>query len=482
MSINNISLKKNFIFNTIVTFVNIITPLITFPYLARTIGPLGLGKVGFITSFVQYFIIIASLGIPTYGAIEIAKRRGDRQKISKLFSELLVLNMIATMLIFIIYLPFLFFVRKFQNDAILYLLSSVTILLTVFSFDWLFQGIENFRYLLVRNVISKIVYIVLLFIVIHNQGDYVKYYIITIIINNVIVAYNYFHRKKYTGISFRDLDLKRHIKPLSSFILISFITTACITFDKTFIGFLVGEINVGYYTICEQIIFLTVTISSSLSSVIIPRISYLYNSNNFSEFEKIVEKSISFILLIAFPMAVGIFFVAEDIILLFAGNDFIQSIPTLKILSVNVFLIGIANITGLYFLVSTGNEKKYLFSIFMMMITEIILYLILIPKFKHNGAAIGIVAGYFVQVIIQVLFNKKRFTQFFIRLKYIKFIVATVCMAIYLYFGQFLNFGIIAKILFSCFIYFTLLIIMKEEIIWEELNKIYRILYHEKIK
>jgi O-antigen/teichoic acid export membrane protein len=91
------SFKKNIFSNVVLTSSTILLPLITFPYITRTLSNEGLGNFFFIDSFTQYFILFAALGIPLYGIREIAKNRKDKVYISKLVIELVLLQFILSL-------------------------------------------------------------------------------------------------------------------------------------------------------------------------------------------------------------------------------------------------------------------------------------------------------------------------------------------------------------------------------------------------
>ena len=85
-----LSIKKNAVLNIIRTLLSIIFPLVTFPYVTRVLGPVGLGKTQFASNFISYFVMFAGLGIGTYGIREIAKKRDDKQELSKVFKEIFI--------------------------------------------------------------------------------------------------------------------------------------------------------------------------------------------------------------------------------------------------------------------------------------------------------------------------------------------------------------------------------------------------------
>ena len=92
------SLKQNIALNLFRTLLSLLFPVITFPYASRILLPGGIGRVAFARSFVDYFIIIATLGISTYGIRETAKVRDNRQELSKISREIITINMISTVI------------------------------------------------------------------------------------------------------------------------------------------------------------------------------------------------------------------------------------------------------------------------------------------------------------------------------------------------------------------------------------------------
>lgn len=168
------NLKKNFIINGIKIFFNLLFPIITFPYISRILGPVGIGKITFATSIINYFLLFTNLGIPLYGIREIARTRENRLSLSKTFSEILFLNLITTiagMIIFVIFLQ----LRLFGNDINLFQIMSLNIIFTFIGVEWYFQGMENYSYITKRSILFKIISIILMFIFVNRKEDIVIY-------------------------------------------------------------------------------------------------------------------------------------------------------------------------------------------------------------------------------------------------------------------------------------------------------------------
>ena len=102
------SVKFNFIMNMILTASSFIFPLITFPYVSRVLLVEGNGYVSFATSVLTYFTMFASLGIPSYGIRACAQVRDDREELSKVTQELLIINIATTVLVSIVFVITLF--------------------------------------------------------------------------------------------------------------------------------------------------------------------------------------------------------------------------------------------------------------------------------------------------------------------------------------------------------------------------------------
>ena len=188
MAMKQKSLKLNVIMNSILTMSSFIFPLITFPYVSRVLSPVGTGKVAFATSFISYFSMIAQLGIPTYGIRVCAQVRDDKIKLSKTVHELLFVNMITTILSYIGLVFAIIFIPRLQADQPLYIVVSITILLNSIGMEWLYKALEQYTYITIRSILFKFIGLIAMFILVHEQKDYVFYGFITIFATSPLEA------------------------------------------------------------------------------------------------------------------------------------------------------------------------------------------------------------------------------------------------------------------------------------------------------
>lgn len=169
------SIKRNFIMNVILTMSNFIFPLITFPYVSRILLPVGTGNVSFATSLISYFSLFAQLGIPTYGIRACAKVRDNREELTRTAHELLAINIVMDVVSYAILVLALLFVPRLQKDRTLYVVVSATILLTSIGMEWLYKALEQYTYITIRSIVFKFIALVAVFLLIHEQEDYVIY-------------------------------------------------------------------------------------------------------------------------------------------------------------------------------------------------------------------------------------------------------------------------------------------------------------------
>ena len=175
MSENQVSLKKNFVLNAILTASSLLFPLISFQYVSRILLPVGTGKVDFATSIIVYFNIIAQLGMPLYGVRAIAKVRDDKQELSKVTQELFIINIVMTIISYIALIILSAVVTRLHEERTLLFVMSSAILLSAIGMEWLYKGLENYSFITLWSVIFKIIALVGMFLLIHTKEDYIMY-------------------------------------------------------------------------------------------------------------------------------------------------------------------------------------------------------------------------------------------------------------------------------------------------------------------
>lgn len=408
------SIKRDFVHNILFILSNILFPIVSFSYTSRILGPEGIGKVQFVITFAQYFVLIAALGIPFYGMREVAKVRNDKKQLSKLFSELLLINIISSTVLLIIYFVIIVSFSWFHHDLSFYLLGGIFVLLGFSVLDWFYIGIEQFKFLSIRSIIIKGFALVALLLFVRTKNDLLIYFLITLfsIIGNNI--WNLSNLKGQITIHFKEINLRKHLPILLTLFGTSLSISIYTVVDTLFLGFLSDNRAVGFYTAAIKITKLAIPLIFSLGTVLIPKITQSLVAKDRKLTQVLTDQSFSFICLFGIPISFGFYLYAPEIMIIFSGVQFMDAIPTMQIAAPLVFLIGMGHIFGFQLLMPSGNEKYYLLATIFGMITSVSLNIILITILKDKGAAIATVMGelivsvtacYFVYKKMQLNFN-----------------------------------------------------------------------------
>lgn len=401
------SVKKNFLWNFLCAGSNVVFPLLMFLYAARILKAESIGKVDFAVTFVNYFIMFASLGIPTYGIRECAAVRDNRHKLSKVVQELVLINVITTFFVSLIFLCTIFFVTRLNQELVLYLITGINLILNPFGINWLYSALEDYRYIAIRTILFKLCSLILVFVMIHSTGDYLFYAIINVISISGVNILNFLHSRKYVSYYKIQLEIKPHIKPILTFFTTSVAISFYANLDILMIGFWSGDAQVGYYSAALKIRATAATVVTILSTVLLPRLSYYAQNKKHKEFDCLLKKSFNYAVLTAMPLTLFFSICSSDSVILLAGAEFKNAGTVLLFLMPTVLFAGLSNVTGTQLLVPYGNENKLLISIIAGAVIDIILNTILIPKYAAKGAAVATSITELVVLLVQIIMSVK---------------------------------------------------------------------------
>jgi O-antigen/teichoic acid export membrane protein len=382
------SVKKNFAFNVLLVISNIVFPILVFPYIARILGPKGLGDAHFALQFSKWFVTIASLGIPIYGLREVAKVKNNKVKLGKLVSELLALNVLTACLSTLVYLLALGFSNTLQQNMLLFAVAGLQVALGFLSIDWLFYGLEDFRIITYRALSVRIVTVCFLVWFINSPDDVFPYLLISIISIAVAHLWNLFYAFSRVELSFKSLQIIHHLKPIMLIFLMNICITMYTVFDTVWVGFLSTSAAVGLYTSATKLSKVSIPLVSALGTVLMPRSARTFAANITNP--QHLQTSFNFIVDMAIPIAVGICLLTPELLTLFSGIAFLGATTAMRILSVLPLCIGLNNLFGMQILSASGNDKLLLWSVFLGMLVNMALNILLVPHLAHTGAAIAI--------------------------------------------------------------------------------------------
>ena len=390
------SLAKNSVFNLIYTILNMIFPLISSAYVARILFADGIGRVTYAQSIANYFVLFAMLGIQSYGMREISIIRNDRSSKNKLFTQLFTFNAITTTISLIAYIYLICNFSQMRNDIPLYMACGMAIFWNYFNIDWLYQGEEEYGYIVCRSILIKLASILFLFALVKTRSDYIVYAWITSTALGGNYIFNIIHARKYISFDFSDFQLVRHGKPIFVFALGILVSNIYGQADITMLGLMKSNDAVGYYSYAQRIINLVLSLEIGITSVYLPRLCYLY-SNDRDEFHKLLETGTRILIFLSIPMSAGVYLLAPQIVQLLFGTGFVRTASIVRVFTPMILIRGLGDLLCYQLAICTGNEKIRIPAVILSSIANVTANLILIPFFSEFGA---VVASILAEIIV----------------------------------------------------------------------------------
>lgn len=475
----------NFVMNAILTMSQFLFPLITFPYISRILLPTGTGKVSFATSVVSYFALFAQLGIPTYGIRACAKVRDDRKALERTVQELFLINLIMSILAYIVLFLAIAFVPRMRQEKALFLIVGLTILFNAIGMEWLYKALEQYTYITVRSIIFKLIAVVAMFVLVHEQKDYVIYGGISILAASASNVFNFFHAHKYVSIKpVGSYNFRQHLKPIVIFFAMSCAATIYTNLDTVMLGFMTSDAEVGYYNAAVKIKSILVSVVTSLGVVLLPRASYYVEHKLMDEFYRITQKAINFVFLIAVPLTVYFILFAKEGIFFLSGSEYASSILPMQVIMLTVFFIGLTNIMGIQMLIPLGKEKMVLYSEIAGAIADLILNTLLIPIMASTGAAIGTVVAEGVVFAVQFWALRKEVLSSYQKVRYGTIVLALALAIASCLWVKTTALGSFASLLVSAILFFAVyggvLVLRKEPLAWQMAEKVRQMLFKKR--
>ena len=453
-----ISIKKNFIMNVLVSLSNALFPLVTYLYAARILLPEGMGKYTFAASLIAWFSMFAQLGIPEYGVRAAAKARDSRVELTRTAHELIMINLIMNAAVYLAFFLALAVVPRLQEEKKLYILMSVTILLTSLGMEWLYKGLEQYAYIAVRTLICKVIALTMVFLLVKEQKDYVVYGVLSIAAASASNILNLVFAQKYIG--FRPVggyNLLRHMKPVLVFFAMACATTVYTNLDVLMLGFMRSEADVGIYNASVRVKSLLVSVITALGTVMLPRAVYYVHHGRMEDFQSMSRKALHFVFLAALPCLVFFSLFAGPTINLLSGPKFLAAVRPMRALMPTLLLIGVTNILGLEIMVPTDRERYVLYSVVTGALVDLILNAILIPKYAATGAAFSTLVAEACVLLMQLWFLRKEARQMFSEISYGRILLAlvpAVLMSFWitgLHWNGFITLALAAALFFSAY-------------------------------
>lgn len=398
------SIYTNIALNIVRVLLSVIFPLITFPYVSRVLMADNLGKVNYALSIVNYFALIAALGVSTYGVREGARLRKNKSEFEKLANEVFTVNVITTIFSYILLFVTLIVVRDFENYRLLILLQSISIILTTIGVDWINSVFEDYLYITVRSFFIQIALLIIMFCVIKKPGDYYKYALLTVLSNGITCTLNFFYTRKYCKVKItRKCNFAKHIKGLGVFFANNLAVNVYLNADMTMLGLYTNDYTVGIYSVAVKVYNVLKAVIAAMFTACIPRLSAYYGEGKEKEYKDLLNNIISNCTLVMIPMICGLIILAKPIVLALSGSGYVEATMSLQLISLGIVGAIYGGIMTNCINLPMKREKYNLHATMLAALTNVVLNLFFIPLFHEKGAAITTAVAEFTVLIYCVL-------------------------------------------------------------------------------
>lgn len=469
------SITKNYIYNLIYQIIVLVLPLITTPYVSRVLGAENIGIYSYTISIATYFVLFGSLGIALYGQREIAYNQNDKKKYSIIFCEIILLRAM-TMLISIIIFYFTFVNGK--QYQIYYRILMLEIIGNCLDISWFFQGLEEFKKTVTRNIVIKFISVVSIFIFVKKTDDLYIYfwiYVLSTLIGNCSL---WLYLPKFLEkIKIKDLHIFRHLRHTIALFIPQIAIQVYTLLDRTMVGAIIADKSeVGYYDQGQKIVKMLLAVITSMGTVMLPRVASTFASNEEEKVMQYMKKSFNMVFLLAFPMIFGIIVVSHSFVPVFFGKGYEKVAILMSVISPIILLIGLSNVTGTQYLLPTKRQSEYTTSVICGAVVNFIMNSILIWKIGALGASIGTVIAETTVTVIQLYFVRKDFNLLEIFKLSKSYLFAGLIMFLCCYVVNLLSLSnvvdVIIKVLIGGITYILVLLMLKDKFLYEIINKI----------
>lgn len=402
---------KNYIYNASYQLLAIIVPLITSAYISRTLGPEGVGAYSFTNSIIQYFVLLANMGIGYYGNREIAYVRNDPKQMTRTFWEIQIVKTLLTICSYIIFVIFMFFYTR--NKDYMWA-QSLNLIAVAFDVTWLYQGIEDFKRIVLRNTLVRIIILISIFTFVRNNRD-VIIYIILLGLSTFLGNLTLWPHLRRVLVPIKKIKLNpwKHMSPIFLLFIPQIATVVYLQLSRTMLGVMDSEVASGYYQYSDNLIRMVVTIVTATGTVMLPHVSNAFSNGNMQKVHSLLYKSFDFVSAISYPMMFGLAAVATTLAPKYYGPGYEPVGEAMMMETIIILMIGWSNVIGTQYLLPTKRTNYFTISVTIGAVVNMLLNFPLIYYWGLDGAVISTVISeaavtLYQLIIVRNLFDLKK--------------------------------------------------------------------------
>lgn len=388
---------------------NYILPLLSIPYVLRVIGVENFGLLSIVGVIVSYITLFSDFGFNFYATRKISINRDNLLEVTNIYSSILTCKILIVLFLFIILISTLFVIGKPLLEINLYFAHFGILVGQAFFPIWLFQGLEKMKSIVFINLVSKIILTILIFMLLKARDEYILFPILTSISFLVTGLLGLYFAKYVCKINYKKPnfnDIKNHLNESKHFFISNLSISLYTNISPLILGFYSSTVFVGYYSAADKFIQIGKNALSPISQSLYPILSLRFSSNS-GDARGLINKLLVYSGSISGLISLVIFLLAEELITIILGREYLHSIIALQILSPIPFIVTLSNIFAVQGLYNMGKSVLVSRYISLVSIFHVLMLIYLSQNYKHIGASFSILTTEIIILLLSFYFYKK---------------------------------------------------------------------------
>ncbi len=400
------STRKNTLYNMAYRLFSMLLPLVTAPYLSRTVGPEGVGLYGYAWAISYVFVLVGLLGLENYGPRAIAQVRDEKPALDRTFSAIWKMQLLVAGLTLLGWCGYVAFVAGAEKQIAFHLtLMSVSCLVNV---DWCLMGLDQFRPIALRNTAVKLLAAGAVFLFVKGPEDlwvYAFVWSLSTFLGCASCFLSLRGRVRYVPVSWR--EALTHLRPCAVLSISVIAVSIYRQMDKVFIGAMADMDQTGYFENAEKIILCLAGFISAIGTVMLPKVSHMTAQGRMDAVRTHMDKTMRLVLCMVCALGFGLAAVAPEFTVLFYGEDFAATAPMMRLLAMTLLCIGFANVIRTQWVLPQKRDHIFIKSVLSGAAVNVVLCVALIPGMGAMGAVIATVAAELTVPVVQYIILRR---------------------------------------------------------------------------
>ena len=384
---------------------------------------------------------------------EVARVRDNVEERNRVTVEIALLSLILAAGGYVIVFAVGELVPQINAHLSLFYILSLSILFTALGVSWFYTAIEDFKFITVRGLIIRVLFVVALFLFVKSKEDLLIYGVVIVgsTVGNEFI--NFIHLRKFINIfklNWSKVNIFRHLKPSFSIFVLNLSVSLYVQLNPVMLGFLSDNTQVGYYTAGSKLSYIILSVVTSMATVLIPHVSNMIQVHDTEKFKQLITKVYHYYMALALPFTIGLIVLSVPLTLVICGNSFYEASYVTAITAPVIIFISITNIIGLQVLYPYGKENYVTYSTIGGAVINLIVDIPLIWLWGSKGAAIATFCAELAVLLIQVRLGRS-----YIPFKYFDdsiklYVLSSILMGV----AVFLTSGLFSKPIIQMIFYF----------------------------